>query len=102
MKLFFPNYALNCINTIEENGFEDAVNHWNELIKRGKPVDKDELALGQMIYNVAVDNKDTRLVMKMAYDLVQEYTEIGRNLQSATLLRKMTPDGRLYASVYGS
>ena len=22
MKLFFPNYALNCINTIEENGFE--------------------------------------------------------------------------------
>jgi hypothetical protein len=82
---------------IEENGFEDAVNHWNELIKRGKPVDKDELALGQMIYNLAVENKDTRLVMKMASDLVQEYTEIGRNLQSATLLRKMTPDGRLYA-----
>lgn len=82
---------------IEENGFEDAVNHWNELIKRGKPVDKDELALGQTIYNVAVDNKDTKLVMKMASDLVQEYTEIGRNLQSATLLRKMTPDGRLYA-----
>lgn len=82
---------------IEENGFEDAVKHWDELIKRGKPVDKDELALGQMIYNVAVDNKDTRLVMKMASDLVQEYTEVGRNLQSATLLRKMTPDGRLYA-----
>lgn len=82
---------------IEDNGFEDAVKHWDELIKRGKPVDKDELALGQMIYNVAVDNKDTRLVMKMASDLVQEYTEIGRNLQSATLLRKMTPDGRLYA-----
>ena len=82
---------------IEENGFEDAVNHWDELIKRGKPVDKDELALGQTIYNIAVDNKDTRLVMKMASDLVQEYTEIGRNLQSATLLRKMTPDGRLYA-----
>lgn len=82
---------------IEDNGFDDAVKHWDELIKRGKPVDKDELALGQMIYNVAVDNKDTRLVMKMASDLVQEYTEIGRNLQSATLLRKMTPDGRLYA-----
>ena len=82
---------------IEENGFEDAVNHWDELIKRGKPVDKDELALGQTIYNIAVDNKDTRLVMKMASDLVQEYTEIGRNLQSATLLRKMTPDGKLYA-----
>ena len=82
---------------IAENGFEDAVKHWDELMKRGKAVDKDELALGQTIYNIAVDNKDTRLVMKMASDLVQEYTEIGRNLQSATLLRKMTPDGRLYA-----
>ena len=88
------NYAE---NYIKDNGFEDAVKHWDELMKRGKSVDKDELALGQMIYNLAVENKDTRLVMKMASDLVQEYTEIGRNLQSATLLRKMTPDGRLYA-----
>lgn len=88
------NYAE---NYIKDNGFEDAVKHWDELMKRGKAVDKDELALGQTIYNLAVENKDTRLVMKMASDLVQEYTEIGRNLQSATLLRKMTPDGRLYA-----
>lgn len=88
------NYAE---NYIKDNGFEDAIKHWDELMKRGKSVDKDELALGQTIYNLAVENKDTRLVMKMASDLVQEYTEIGRNLQSATLLRKMTPDGRLYA-----
>lgn len=84
-------------NFIKENGWEDSVNTWDSWIKGNKSLDKDQLALGQMIYNNAVQNKDSVRVTKMIGDLVAEFSESGRNLQAARLLKKMTPDGRLYS-----
>lgn len=82
---------------IIENGFEDAVEHWNQLVKSNKEMSKEEIALGQLIYNNAEQAKDVTLVKKMIADLVNEGTIAGRNLQAMSMIRKMTPDGRLYS-----
>lgn len=82
---------------IIENGFEDAVQHWNHLIKSNREMSKEELALGQMIYNNAQQARDVNLVKKMIADLVAEGTTAGRNLQAMSMVKKLTPDGRLYA-----
>lgn len=84
-------------NYIQENGFKDAVDHWNHLIKGNKELSKDDLALGQLIFNQAESNQDVQLVKKMIADLVTEGTTAGRNLQAMSMIKKLTPDGRLYS-----
>ena len=84
-------------NYIKENGWEDSIKDWDSWIKGGSQLDKDHLALGQLIYNNAVQAKDAPRVMKMIGDLVAEFSETGRSLQAARLLKRMTPDGRLYS-----
>ena len=82
---------------IEENGFKDAVEHWNHLTKSNRELSKEELALGQLIFNTADTNQDVQLVKKMIADLVVKGTQAGRSLQAMSMVKKMTPDGRLYS-----
>ena len=82
---------------IEENGFKDAVDHWNHLTKSNRELSKEELALGQLIFNTANTNQDVQLVKKMIADLVVKGTQAGRSLQAMSMVKKMTPDGRLYS-----
>lgn len=82
---------------IEENGFKDAVDHWNHLVKSNRELSKEELALGQLIFNTADTNQDVQLVKKMIADLVVKGTQAGRSLQAMSMVKKMTPDGRLYS-----
>lgn len=82
---------------IEENGFKDAVEHWNHLTKSNRELSKEELALGQLIFNTANTNQDVQLVKKMIADLVVKGTQAGRSLQAMSMVKKMTPDGRLYS-----
>lgn len=82
---------------IEENGFKDAVDHWNHLTKSNRELSKEELALGQLIFNTADTNQDVQLVKKMIADLVVKGTQAGRSLQAMSMVKKMTPDGRLYS-----
>lgn len=84
-------------NYIKENGFKDAVAHWNQIIKGGRELSKNDLALGMTIYNEANTNKDTTLTKKMIVDLVTEGTHFGRGLQALSMINKLTPDGRLYS-----
>lgn len=88
------NYAE---KTIKTKGWEEAIDLWNNIIDENITVDKNHLALGQMIYNQAVQNKDEVLVKKMIADLVNVSSETARTLQATRLLKKLTPDGRLYA-----
>lgn len=84
-------------NYIKENGFKDAVEHWNQIIKGGRELSKNDLALGMTIYNEANTNKDATLTKKMIVDLVTEGTHLGRGLQALSMINKLTPDGRLYS-----
>ena len=76
-------------------GYEDALKEWDSLVENDK-VDKNVMALGMLLYNTAVTNKDTRTAMKLASDLVGNATKAGQALQSTRMLKMMTPDGQLY------
>lgn len=83
------------IQTIKEDGFEDALNEWDLLSKKGK-VGKEELALGMELYNQCITNKDIPNAMKIAADLAAEATRAGQTLQACRMLKLMSPDGQLY------
>jgi len=83
--------------TIETNGYEGALEQWNSIVNgRGKAT-KNDIALGQMLYNQAVNAGDVQLAMKLAAELAMEATRAGQTVQAFRLLKQMTPDGRLYA-----
>ena len=83
--------------TIETNGYEGALEQWNGIINgRGKAT-KNDIALGQTLYNQAVNAGDVQLAMKLAAELAMEATRAGQTVQAFRLLKQMTPDGRLYA-----
>ncbi|MEG0178185.1 MAG: hypothetical protein RR654_01405, partial [Oscillospiraceae bacterium] len=87
----------NAENIIREDGFKGALKTWTDVIDGKSKPTKYTLALGQTLYNEAVENKDAALVKKMIADMVLQFSEAGQNLQAARLLKRLTPDGRLYA-----
>lgn len=76
-------------------GFDDAMKEWNALVDNGK-VDKNGMALGMLLYNTCITNKDIKNAMKLAADLVSEASMAGQMLQATRMLKMMTPDGQLY------
>ncbi|MEG2021712.1 MAG: hypothetical protein RR087_08040, partial [Oscillospiraceae bacterium] len=84
-------------NIILEDGFEGALKTWTDVIDGKVKPTKYTLALGQTLYNEAVQNKDAALVKKMIADMILEFSTAGQNLQAARLLKRLTPDGRLYS-----
>ncbi|MBD8947800.1 MAG: hypothetical protein EGR97_10860 [Clostridiales bacterium] len=76
-------------------GFDDAMKEWNALVDNGK-VDKNGMALGMLLYNTCITNKDIKNAMKLAADLVSEASKAGQMLQATRMLKTMSPDGRLY------
>lgn len=76
-------------------GFDDAMKEWNALVDNGK-VDKNGMALGMLLYNTCITNKDIKNAMKLAADLVSEASKAGQALQATRMLKMMTPDGQLY------
>lgn len=80
---------------IKYNGYADALSEWDILVKNSK-IGKKEMVFGIALYNQAVTNKDAKIAMKIAADLVAEATEAGQTLQATRMLKLMGPDGQLY------
>ncbi len=62
----------------------------------GSAPSKAGIAKGQVLYTLAAENGDTETAMKLAGDLARIATEAGQNLQAQRLLKRMTPEGKLY------
>lgn len=80
---------------LEENGFENAVKEFETLVNSGR-VNKDDIAMGQILLNVASQNKDVNMAKKLAVDLSVAATQFGQNVQAFSMLKRMSPDGQLY------
>jgi hypothetical protein len=76
-------------------GFEGAVNEFETLVNSGR-LNKNDIALGQTLLNVACQNKDVELAKKLAVDLSMAATQFGQNVQAFSMLKRMSPDGQLY------
>ena len=83
------------IARIQRDGFQEALRDWESYSKEGA-IDKEHFALGLVLYNECITNKDVSNAMKLAAELVAEASRAGQVLQSTRMLKKMTPDGQLY------
>lgn len=81
---------------LRNKGWDDALEEWNALNKTDKAPNKYDIALGQMLYNEAVNNGDTELAQKLVCDLCVQATRAGQTVQAFRLLKKLTPEGKLY------
>lgn len=81
---------------VKESGYKDALNSWDSMIKKGQKMSKADIIQGQLLYSLAAQNGDTETAMRLAGDLTRIATESGQNLQAQRMLKRMTPEGRLY------
>lgn len=84
------------VTYVKEAGYKDALNDWDNMIKENRQLNKADIIQGQLLYSLAAQNGDTETAMRLAGDLTRIATESGQNLQAQRMLKRMTPEGRLY------
>ena len=86
-------YAVHEINV---KGFKGALDKWNALIQSEHQLTKNDIALGQQLYNQCINNKDVENAIKISIDLCAEETRSAQNVQAARMLKMLNADGQLY------
>lgn len=83
------------MDAIMREGWERSLANWTADVRKGRTSDRIE-AMGAMLYNHAVNAGDFQLAM----DIFTDYQYSGRNtaraLQARRILKKLTPESRLY------
>lgn len=82
---------------IMRRGFMQALDDWNEMILVNQRIGKNEMALGQTLYNQCINAKDAQNAMKIAADLANIATQAGQTVQACMLIKQMSPDCQLYS-----
>ncbi len=81
--------------SIKENGYDSVLRSWTAEVARGK-TSNDLFATGAVLYNEAIQSGNT----KLALDILTDYQMLGTNtaqgLQAASIIKNLSPDGRLY------
>ena len=83
-------------NKILNSGFNKAVGDFKGLVEGNKRLSKNDLVVGEMLYAQAAQSGDAKTAMELASALAQEFTKAGQAVQAARILKKLTPEGRLY------
>lgn len=84
------------VSKVEQDGYQKTLEYWKGLMRDGASLNKEQIVQGQLLYTLAAKNGDTETAMKLAGDLARVATEAGQNLQAQRLLKRMTPEGKLY------
>ena len=77
-------------------GFEKSVGAFEGLVDGEKVLSKKDLVFGEMLYAQAAQSGDAKTAMQLASALAQEFTKAGQAVQAARILKKLSPEGRLY------
>lgn len=88
------SYADNFINL---NGWEQSLAEFKAAANGKKEMTKEMVAVGQTLYNNAINNKDVKSALDIAVDLAQSATKAGQVIQAQRMMKKFTPSGQLYA-----
>ena len=86
----------NAVSYIEQNGYDRALQAWDEKLSSKGEVSADDLIRAQIMYAAAAKAGDTQTAMRLAGQMAAEYTKAGQKVQSARILKNATPEGRLY------
>lgn len=84
------------VSKVEQDGYQKTLEYWKGLMRDGASLNKEQIVQGQLLYTLAAKNGDTATAMELAGDLARIATEAGQNLQAQRLLKRMTPEGKLY------
>ena len=94
--------AMNYIKGRQKVSFEHNLSKWNELVETGKGsgglggITKNDIALGEYLYTVAVNAGDVSTATKLVADLASIGTAAGQAVQAMSLLKKLGPAGQMY------
>lgn len=83
-------------NSVAQEGYDNILAAWRNAMRTGASVNKEQIVQGQLLYTLAAKNGDLATANELAGDLVRIATEAGQNLQAQRLLKRMTPEGKLY------
>lgn len=81
---------------IENKGYEIALRDWTAKARSGR-VSKDLVTEGQILFNAAADAGDTKGAIDILTDLVTMQRSGAQATQAGRILKKLSPQGRLYA-----
>lgn len=84
------------VRTISEKGFDGALAQWEDVTSGRRTATADDIVLAEMMYSSAAKNGDTQLAMQLAAEIAAEGTRAGQAVQALRLLKRTTPDGKLY------
>lgn len=74
----------------------EARDDWNKKVGGGR-FDKYDVAEGFYLYNTAIQNGDTEAAVDILTDLSARVREGAQMVQAVRILKKMSPDNRMYA-----
>lgn len=85
------------VNTVESVGLNGAIEQWNAVVNGHHVPGKNDVALGEYLLTLAGKNDDPALASKMITELSVVATNAGQTVQAMSMLKRMTPEGRLMA-----
>ena len=93
----------NAVSTITKSGYDNTYNSWKVKVDNGQKITKEDIAIATQLYNEACteaakgDTKAAKIAMELASDMIAVQTNSGQVVQAASLMKKQTPTGKLYA-----
>lgn len=69
---------------------------WEEVVNGDRAVTDDDIALGIMMMKAAEQAGDSRTASQLAGEIAAFGTELGRGVNALRLLKKATPEGKLF------
>lgn len=85
------------VNTVESVGLNGAIEQWNAAVNGDHAIGKNDVALGEYLLTLAGKNNDPALASKLIIELSVAATNAGQTVQAMSMLKRMTPEGRLMA-----
>ena len=85
----------NAVRTIQAEGWQTARANWTAAVRQGR-AGADITAQGALLYNHAVNSGNYQEAMDILLDYQQAVRNSARGLQAARILKRLTPENRLY------
>lgn len=82
--------------TITEKSFEGAMEQWADVTSGRRSATKDDIVLAEILYAKAMQTGDIDTGMRLAAEIAAEGTRAGQSVQAIRLLKRTTPEGKLY------
>ena len=83
-------------NIITRRGISGATDKWRGIITGQKALNKSDIALGELLLIEAADRGDLEEWEKIVGELCAEATRAGQVVQAFSMLKKLSPQGRIY------